>query len=272
MERFFDVGISGMENPSFFLENIVHDKNELQDFEGPLSLILMLLQKNKIEIRDIRIAEILDQYLAYLEQMQQMDLDIASEFIQMAAHLLYIKTKTLLSGDEDEVSELELLMASLEQLKSKDVYEAVKTITPEFKSASELGLLYFPKLPEPLPAEARLYQYRHEPVDLLRALLSIYTRGVKTAESDPLSPVIPRRITYSVKDKSRQILEGLRRGPSRLLELYRACESRSELIATFLSVLELCSMGSVSLSRDGDDYALSFIGGELDEILERIEE
>ena len=76
-----------MENPNFFLEGIVKEKNELQDFEGPLSLILMLLSKNKIEIRDIRISEILDQYLDYLDKMQSMDMEGASEFVQMAAHL-----------------------------------------------------------------------------------------------------------------------------------------------------------------------------------------
>ena len=102
-----------MENPSFFLEGVVREKNELSDFEGPLSLILMLLSKNKIEIRDIKISDILDQYLEYLEKMQSMDLEVASEFVQMASHLLYIKTRTLLAGDE-EVSELELLMSSLE--------------------------------------------------------------------------------------------------------------------------------------------------------------
>ena len=90
-----------MENPSFYLEGIVKDKDELQDFEGPLSLILMLLSKNKIEIRDIKISEILDQYLEYLGKMQSMDLEVASEFVQMASHLLYIKTRKLLTGDEE---------------------------------------------------------------------------------------------------------------------------------------------------------------------------
>lgn len=261
-----------MENPNFFLEGIVHEKNELQDFEGPLSLILMLLQKNKIEIRDIKIAEILDQYLAYLDEMQRMDLEIASEFVQMASHLLYIKTKTLLSGDEEEVSELELLKASLEQLKSKDVYEALKQVTPELKAASELGLLYFSKLPEPLPRAARTYEYRHEPVDLLRAMLSIYSRGVKTPENDLLSHAIPQRITYSVRDKSRQILTHLRQRTSSLRSLYLACVSRSEVVATFLSILELCSMGSIKLIRGDEDYTVEFSGGDVDEILERIEE
>lgn len=262
-----------MENPSFFLEGVVHEKNELQDFEGPLSLILMLLQKNKIEIRDIKIAEILDQYLAYLDQMQQMDLEIASEFVQMAAHLLYIKTKTLLTGDEEEVSELELLMASLEQLKSKDVYEAVRAVTPQLKSASDLGLLYFSKQPEPLPKKAAEYEYRHEPVELMKALLTVFSRGVKTPEDDLLSPSIPKRIVYSVRDKSRQILERLRQGATSLKDLYLGCGSRSELVATFVSVLELCSMGSICLARGEEgDYSLSFAGGDMDEILERIEE
>ena len=133
-----------MENPTFHLEGIVKDKNELQDFSGPLSLILMLLSKNKIEIRDIKISEILDQYLEYLAEMERMDLEIASEFVQMASHLLFIKTRTLLAGDE-EVSELEELMTSLEQLKCRDIYTAVQKVIPELKKASETGLLYFAK-------------------------------------------------------------------------------------------------------------------------------
>ena len=92
-----------MENPNFYLEGVIRDKDEMQNFEGPLSLILMLLSKNKIEIRDIKISDILDQYLEYLAEMQSMDLEIASEFVQMASHLLYIKTKTLLAADEDSV-------------------------------------------------------------------------------------------------------------------------------------------------------------------------
>ena len=161
-----------MENPSFYLEGVVREKNELQDFEGPLSLILMLLSKNKIEIRDIKISEILDQYLEYLDQMQQLDLEIASEFVQMASHLLYIKTKTLLT-QEEEVSELEVLIASLEQLKSRDTLSSIKQVIPQLKEASELGLLYFSKLPEPLPKTSKKYEYRHEPIDLLKALSNI---------------------------------------------------------------------------------------------------
>jgi len=262
-----------MENLSFFLEGIVKEKNEYQDFEGPLSLILMLLSKNKIEIRDIKIADILDQYLAYLDEMKSMDLEVASEFVQMASHLLYIKTKMLLTGDEEEVSELELLIASLEQLKCKDTFAALQKVTPALKTASEKGLLYYAKLPEPLPKTAGVYEYRHEPVELLKALEDVFSRGVKAPESEVLMRAVPQRIVFSVRDKSREILGLLRNGGATLNGIYRACSSRSEIVATFVAVLELCSMGSIRFDRTEDnDYSLSFVGGDVEEIIEKIVE
>lgn len=261
-----------MENPSFFLESVVRDRDELQNFEGPLSLILMLLQKNRIEIRDIKIGDILDQYLAYLEKMQSMDLEIASEFVQMASHLLYIKTRTLLAPEPGEVSELELLMSSLEQLKAKDVYAGIQKVTPELKKAGELGMLYFPKMPEPLPSTSKEYTYRHEPVDLLKAFYRIYSRVGKAAVDESVTSAMPHRIVYSVKDKSRQLLTLLRTGSLSLQTLYSACRTRSEVIATFVSVLELCGMGSVSVVRTEDDYLVRFTGGDVEEIMEKIVE
>lgn len=261
-----------MENPSFHLEGVVRVKEQLEDFEGPLSLILTLLSKNKIEIRDIRISDILDQYLDYLAQMERMDLEIASEFIQMASHLLYIKTKTLLSGDEEEVSELEVLMASLEQLKCRDLFANLQQLIPQLRDASKQGMLYLAKLPEPAPKAAMEYNYSHEPVELLKALRAIYSRGVRTPENDEIDRYIPRRIVYSVRDKSRQILELLRNGDMGLRQLYLSCATRSELVAAFVSVLELCSMGSVRVERGEEDYTLSFVGGELEEIIEQIAE
>ena len=260
-----------MDNPTFHLESVVKDKNELQDFDGPLSLILMLLSKNKIEIRDIKISEILDQYLEYLDRMEKLDLEITSEFVQMASHLLYIKTRTLLAGEE-EVSELEELMTSLEQLKCKDIYTAVQKITPELKKASEKGLLYYAKLPEPLPDIKREYEYRHEPADLFRALYAVITRGGKPEEPEFAHRLAPSRIVYEVRTKSRELIERLQNGPAKLSELYSDCRSRSEIVATFISILELCSMGSVELSGDESDYTLSFTGGDVGEILDRIVE
>ena len=248
------------------------ERNELQDFSGPLSLILMLLSKNKIEIRDIKIAEILDQYLEYLDEMEKMDLEIASEFVQMASHLLYIKTRTLLAGEEEEVSELEELMSSLEQLKCRDVFAALQKVTPELKKASETGLLYYAKRPEPLPKRKEAYEYRHEPSELLKSLYTVISRVGKPIEPEYARKLAPSRIVYEVRTKSRELIRLLQNGDMRLNELYLGCESRSELVATFISVLELCSMGSVELRGEDGDYTLSFVGGNIDEILEKIVE
>ena len=260
-----------MEDPTYHLEGVIRSKEELSDFEGPLSLILMLLSKNKIEIRDIKISEILAQYLEYLDKMQGIDLDVASEFVQMASYLLYIKTRMLLTNDQEEVSELELLMQSLEQLKSRDILEAVQKITPELKEAYEYGALYYTKLPEPLKNKKREYDYRHQPSDLLKALLDVYSRGGKTTDLREISEAAPRRIPYGVREKSRELIGMLRRDKAiSLHRLYAACRSRSEVVATFVSVLELCSMGSLSINSADGDYDLVFTGGDTDEILDRI--
>ena len=178
---------------------------------------------------------------------------------------------TLLAGEE-EVSELEELMTSLEQLKCKDIYTAVQKITPELKSASEKGLLYYTKLPEPLPNVKREYEYRHEPADLFKALYAVITRGGKPAEPEFARRLAPTRIVYEIRTKSSELIARLQSGPAKLSELYSACRSRSEIVATFMSILELCSMGSVELSGDESDYTLSFTGGNVNEILDRIVE
>ena len=105
-----------MGEPQYRLEGIVHTKSEtMEDFEGPLDVIFELLSKNKIEIQDVSITAILEQYLGYLDEMKRMDMEIASEFITMASHLMLIKTKMLLSAAEqaEAESELDLLRQSL---------------------------------------------------------------------------------------------------------------------------------------------------------------
>ncbi|MCR5089487.1 MAG: segregation/condensation protein A [Oscillospiraceae bacterium] len=264
-----------MENPSFYLEGIVRGKDSLQDFEGPLNLILMLLQKNKIEIRDLSISDILDQYLEYLNRMQSMDLEIASEFVQMASYLLYLKTQTLLSTEE-ETSELELLLQSLEQMQAKDRFSALQKLIPALKKASETGLLFLTKPPEPLRPLKKGYEYHHEPVDLLKAMLAIRTRtDALTPDNEKrLYSAMPQRIVYSVRDKGREILELLRGGPQALSSLYGRCSSGSELVATFIAVLELCSAGSLHMQQTEGQLILSFSGDERDlgNQLDRIEE
>ena len=261
------------ENPTFRLEGVVRERDALADFEGPLSLILQLLSKNKIEIRDISVAEILDQYLAYLDEMQSMDLEVASEFVQMAAYLLYIKTRTLLAA-EKEVTELEQLMSSLEQLKAKGSREAISKILPEFAAMSENGKDLFTRRQEPLSPAAKVYDYGHDAAELLGALCSVYMRpDIRPQAPQELARLAPKRIVYGVRDKSREIIERLTgSGPVTLEELCRESRSRSEVVAVFLSVLELCSMGSVTLSEGGGGLRIEYDGGDTEKILSAIEE
>ena len=158
-----------MDNPVFKLEGVVHERSAetLQDFEGPLDLILFLLSKNKIEIQDIPIALILDQYLAYLEQRKQLDLEVASEFITMAAHLMYIKTRMLLSlEDEQAQSEMDELIASLKERQQKDTYLRIKTLTETLGPMGEFGRSIMTRQPEPM-RRGKIYEYSHEKADLV---------------------------------------------------------------------------------------------------------
>ena len=265
--------------PTYHLEGVIRSREEMEDFEGPLTLILMLLSKNRIEIRDIQISVILEQYLAYLDEMKSMDLEIASEFVQMAAHLLYIKTKMLLSSGEDEVSELEVLIASLEQLKARDTYAAVKEITPALLEASQAGGRYRTKLPEVLSG-MKEYRYQHESWELLQALSAVFRRS-RTAqdaaeEDEPEQRsrrLVPKRIVYSVRDKSREILQRLFAAERlSLRDFYICSRSRSEVVATFLSILELCSLGHAALERNEGEVYVCYTGGDIDAAISGLEE
>lgn len=262
-----------MEIPSYHIDAIVREKNEYLDFEGPLSLILLLLQKNKIEIRDLNISDLTDQYMAWLNEIQEMDLEIASEFVQMASHLLYLKSRTLLTVEE-EVSELEILMQSLEQMQFKDQFAALLTVVPRLKTASEKGLLYYSRSQEPIRNPNREYEYRHDPVDLLKAMLSVWSKGgtITSEQEAQLYSFVPKHIVYSVREKGREIIYALRTGKKTLSSFYGQCRTGSEIVATFLAVLELCSSGSVLLSREESVVYVSVVGDAIENALDRIED
>ena len=168
-----------MSQPQYRLEGIVRTRTEvMEDFEGPLDVIFLLLSKNKIEIQDVSITAILEQYLAYLEEMKRLDMEIASEFITMASHLMLIKTKMLLSAAEqaEAESELDLLRQSLVERKRKEAMEQIRIAVMELESRNEIGRCVFTKEPEPLKRD-KTYRYKHTPADLLRALDNISERN-----------------------------------------------------------------------------------------------
>ena len=155
--------MSPIETPIFHLEKVVRARDEdLEDFNGPLDLILHLLSKNKMEIKDIQISLILDQYLAWMDQRKEVDLEVASEFVTMAAHLVFIKTRMLLSiHDEEALSEMEQLIASLEEHQRHENFARIKAVIPELSDRYAIGRDYIAKVPEPIPA-VKSYRYVHQ--------------------------------------------------------------------------------------------------------------
>lgn len=246
-----------MNEPVYHLEGVVHARAEsLEDFDGPLDVIFLLLSKNKIEIQDVSISSILEQYLAYLEEMKRMDVEIASEFTAMASHLMLIKTKMLLSAAEQEeaMSEMELLIQSLEQRQRKEAYGKIQNAAQFLAGRNEIGLGMFVKEQEPLQRD-NTYRYRHDKEDLLLALQAIEEREARMLPppAENFKGIVGAE-PYPVTVKAAEVLRSLiSRGVSKFLSLFRFSRSRSEIVATFLAVLELCKLKSISIDQEDAD-------------------
>ena len=246
-----------MDHPIFKLEKVVQPKTgeTLEDFEGPLDLILFLLNKNKIEIQDIPIALILDQYLAYLEQRKQMDLEVASEFVTMAAHLMYIKTRMLLSiEDEEAQSEMDALIQSLEERRRNENYIRVKTLAAKLGPMGEFGRNIITRNPEPVK-RGKIYEYDQERADLILAMAEIQNRAERALPPPKAAfQDIVQHEPYPVESKAREIIRQLKEhGITRFRLLFRNNRSRSEIVATFLAVLELCRARVLRLAGSETD-------------------
>ena len=243
-----------MSEPQYRLEGIVRTRTEeMEDFNGPLDVIFLLLSKNKIEIEDVSITAILEQYLAYLDEMKRLDMDIASEFITMASHLMLIKTKMLLSAAEaaEAESELDLLRQSLVDRRRKEAMEQIRSAVTVLEPRNEIGRCIFTKEPEPLRRD-QSYRYQHDVLDLLKALDAISERNQRQLPPPTVNfKGIVGKEPYPIGRKTGEVLRQLvLRGVERLRNLFRGNRSRSEIVATFLAVLDLCKTNSVTLEDD----------------------
>jgi len=243
-----------MSQPQYKLEGIVRTRSEaMEDFEGPLDVIFLLLSKNKIEIQDVSITAILEQYLAYLDEMKRLDMEIASEFITMASHLMLIKTKMLLSAAEaaEAESELDLLRQSLIERQRKEAIEQIRIAISVLEPLNEVGRCIFVKQPEPLRRDDT-YRYKHEPEDLSQALDDISERNQRRLPPSTVNfKGIVGKEPYPVTRKAKELVRTLiLRGIERLKNLFKGNRSRSEIVATFLAILELCKTNNVSLEDD----------------------
>ena len=230
---------------------------KLQVFEGPMDLLMHLIEKNKIDIYDIPIVTITDQYLEYVRQMEHDDMNVTSEFLVMAATLLDIKSRMLLPRDEDEDSEEgdprdELVRRLLE-------YKMFKYMSEELREKNRhAGFTYFK--PQDLPAEVRSYvpplNYEELIGDRTAQSLQDVFRDVLKRKKSRVDPIRSgfgkiQREEISVADKQLYVRAYLENHPhADFREMLELENSREEIIVTFLVILELMKSQKIRITQD----------------------
>ncbi|MBR2175406.1 MAG: segregation/condensation protein A [Clostridia bacterium] len=226
----------------------------LDAFEGPLDLLLHLIEKNKLNIYDILISELLDQYMEHIRMMQEQDLEVAGEFLDMASRLVQIKSAMLLPKyEEAEEMKKELSGQLIEYKKCKQVAKLL---------AAGINFDSYCREPEKIKADMR-YRRNHEPSVLVGAYLAAVGRGkAKIPPSeDAFSGIVKRRIV-SVSSKIIGVMKRLWNGKSvRYTAVFEGASDKSELVATFLAILELIKGKRVRIDGEGDQQSLQLISG-----------
>lgn len=216
---------------------------KLEVFEGPLDLMLYLISKHKLNISDISITTLLEQYLDYIEQMKMADLEVASEFLAMAAHLVYIKTVSLLPKPE----EAEALKKELEgQLLE---YQLCKAVAARLKDRFQ-GNNIFVRSPQKVETD-KTYGLIHEKEQLLKAYLSAVGKAKRylPPPKTVFSGIVSKRMV-SITSRILFVLNKLySSGEVPYHEFFQSAD-RGELVATFLAMLELIKSSRITISED----------------------
>jgi len=218
---------------------------ELEIFEGPLDLLLHLIKKNEVSITDIPIATITEQYLATLEVMETLNLDVAGEFLVMAATLVHIKSRMLLPLTEDEEDEEEGADPRAELVRRLLEYQRFKDAADQLEQRELLTRDVFVRSSvrmEEIPAPG----FREVPVfELLTALKRVLDRLPK----DVVHEVILDKVT--VREKMTLLLDILRKQGRLLFEsLFSSVETRMEVVVTFLAMLELVKVRAIRIFQE----------------------
>jgi segregation and condensation protein A len=218
---------------------------QLDIFEGPLDLLLHLIKKNEVSITDIPIATITEQYLATLELMQNLSLDVAGEFLVMAATLIHIKSRMLLPAGDNDAEEDEGVDPHEELVRRLLEYQRYKEAAAELEQRDLLSRDVFVRSATPTE-EAGPRGFREVSVfDLLGALKRVIDRLPK----DTVHEVALDKIT--VREKMTLLLETLRIHGSVLFEsLFAGVKSRVEVVATFLAMLELVKVRAIRVFQE----------------------
>ena len=230
----------------------------LKQFDGPLDLLLTLISRAKVDICDIFVSEITEQYLESMSLVEELDMDSASEFLQMAATLLEIKSRAMLPKppkvEEDELSPEEALIRQLTE------YKQFKEASERMHRLEEEARALMMKLPEEFPLPPPNVELTGLTLDkLARAFLRVLERAEADQQEAVLAAREIRRDTFTISGCMTRIQRRLRKGNFTFSELFDDNMTRSELITMFMALLELIKLNRVKAEQKGayEDIMLS---------------
>jgi len=242
---------------------------KVAEFEGPLDLLEHLIKRNKLDICNISLIAITDQYIEYLNSMQEMDLDISSDFLLVATDLLYIKSKALLPKHEEEQDSEEIANNLTEALKQR---RRMKLISERFKSMQFDGTYYFFKEAEDIPKNEvkQSAHIEHASIDkLYDAFLTILEKSERRTPppKDSFEGIV-RREPVSVKKRATSLVTRLKNTKKlSFVSAFEGASHKNEIVATFLAILELMKLNHIYV-YDEDGQVMLSLGDNADEELE----
>ena len=221
---------------------------KMTNFEGPLDLLCHLIDKNKMDIFDIKINDITDQYLEYLKYMDQMNLEITSEFIVMASKLIYLKSKQLLPVDkeEEEEEEFDLVKLLVE-------YKKYKEMTSVFRERLDNFGRRVYKLPEKIELPKGKLETVFEPSLIVDTYAAFVRKEIekKNVNAENINRIAVSE-KYTIKSKIKEILKTLWKKPKFIFNKLFNVNKRpkAEVVTAFLSLLELSKLKRISVTQD----------------------
>ncbi len=220
------------------------------DFEGPLDLLLHLVKESKMDIYEINIHDIINQYLDFIHSLEEKNIDIASEYLVMAAELIHLKSKLLVNRHEEENEDDEFSFNSEEDLKNKLIeYEKYKEITKNFQELEEKRAEVYTKLPESLNEylESTGFIKGELNIEDLFNAYKLFIERQKLAK--PLNTKITKK-ELSVDDKIKDIRSILsQRSKVNFIELFTEL-TKENIVVTFLSILEMSKNSEIILTQE----------------------
>lgn len=236
---------------------------KLETFEGPLDLLLHLISKHKLNIYDIPIVTLVEQYVDYVRQMQESDMYVASDFLEMAARLVYLKSVSLLPVyTEAEELKKELQGELIE-------YRDMKLMAQKLSETNTPGFDCFVREPVKMDID-QTYKRVHEPEELISAYISAAGRKINVPPPiEAFREIVVKKIV-SVGSKISNIFSKLKTKGSKAAfkSFFSDAASRSDMVATFLALLELTKSKKITVSGDGENAEIELIDSKMGEVSE----